>query len=206
MQPFHLSYPFVVRCGDVWYCIPESARSGGVDLYAWDVATRSWKIKRRLIDNVAILDATLFRQEGSWYLFGTLRGEESYAKLRIWWATALDGKWQMHERNPAKIDIRSARPAGPLFELGGRWYRPAQDCVEGYGRAVTINRIEVLTPSEFVETTISSVRPDPKGPYPDGLHTLAVYGDVVLVDGKRESFSMRLLLMKAIRRIVQLAS
>ena len=205
VQPHHLSYPFIVQFNDVWYCVPESARAGGVDLYAWDPAGGSWKLERRLIDTVGVLDATLFRHEGIWYLFGTVRGEGPRNKLRIWWSKSLGGNWQSHARNPAKVDVSSARSAGPLFELGGRWYRPAQDCTHGYGRAVTINRIDVLTPTEFAETTVSTVQPDPDGPYPDGLHTLAVHGNTVLVDGRRIRFSAALLLAKAARRFIRIS-
>lgn len=204
-QPYHLSYPFVVHFDGAWYCIPESARARGVDLYAWDPAEASWKLVRRLIDNIGILDATLFRYHDIWYLFGTTcGGVDAYDKLRIWWSESIEGQWRLHARNPAKVDLRSARSAGPFFQLDGRWYRPAQDCTTGYGSAVTINRLDVLTPSEFEETTVSRVQPDPNGPYPDGLHTLAVYGDKVLIDGKRVHFSAALLLMKAARRIVRL--
>lgn len=203
VQPYHLSYPHIVPFEGVWYCTPESARAGGVDLYAWNPEMRSWGFKSRLIHDARILDATLFRRERIWYLFGTLRGDGSYDKLRIWWSNALDGEWRPHARNPVKVDIRSARSAGPVFEIGGRCYRPAQDCTNGYGRAVTLNRIDVLTPTEFSETTVSRVQPDPKGPYPDGLHTIAVFGDTVLIDGRRLGFSTALVLMKVIRRLAR---
>jgi hypothetical protein len=126
--------------------------------------------------------------------------------LRIWWSKTLEGNWQPHACDPAKVDVSSARSAGPLFELGGRWYRPAQDCTKGYGTAVTINRIDVLTPTQFVETTVSTVRPDPHGPYPHGLHTLAVHGHTLLIDGRRIRVSAALPLVKAARRFVRLCS
>ena len=201
---FHLSYPFVIQVDDTWYCVPESARSGGVDLYAWEPRTKLWVLKRRLIEGIAILDATFFRYEGIWYLFGTVRGDQSYSKLRIWWSYTFEGNWQSHACDPAKVDVRSARPAGSWFEVDGRWYRPAQDCAAGYGSAVTINRLESLSPTEFSETMVCRVRPDPKGPYPDGLHTLGVYRGQVLIDGKKVRFSAALLLMNALRLVVRL--
>jgi hypothetical protein len=193
-----------VPVGEAWYCTPESARAHGLDLYAWRPETGSWALDRRLIHDAGILDATLFRHAQLWYLFATLRGDGSYDKLRIWWSEALDGEWRTHARNPAKVDIRSARSAGPVFRIGAHSYRPAQDCSQGYGRAVTINRIDVLTPSEFAETTVSRVEPDLNGPYPHGLHTLTVYGDTILVDGRRMRFSAALVLMKAVRRLARL--
>jgi hypothetical protein len=204
MQPYHLSYPHVVLVDGAWYCTPESARAGGLDLYAWRPETRCWERRCRLIHEAAVLDATLFRHAQLWYLFGTLRGDGSCEKLRIWWSDALDGEWRPHARNPAKVDVRSARSAGTVFEIGGRFYRPAQDCSRGYGRAVTINRIDVLTPTEFAETAVSRVEADLDGPYPDGLHTITVCGDTILIDGRRMRFSAALVLMKIIRRLARL--
>jgi hypothetical protein len=54
---------------------------------------------------------------------------------------------------------------------------------------VTINRIERLTPEEFVERPIKQLAPAAGGPYPHGLHTLSAAGNVTLVDGKRHASS-----------------
>jgi hypothetical protein len=51
-----------------------------------------------------------------------------------------------------------------------------------------INEIIALSPSAFEEKTVAAVEPDKQGPYPDGLHTLSAFGDMTLVDGKREQF------------------
>jgi hypothetical protein len=200
-RPFHMSYPFVLRVDGTWYCLPESARNGGVDLFRWDARAETWQPESRLIDGVGLLDATIFRHEELWYLFGTVRGQASNDALRIWWAPALEGPWKQHASNPVKVDASSARSAGPLFQFDGRWYRPAQDCTLRYGGALAINRLDALSPTDFAETTVSRVFPDPNGPYPDGLHTLSVYDSCILVDGKRVGFSATLVLMKAVRRI-----
>jgi hypothetical protein len=60
-QQHHLSYPSIMQWESVWYCVPESARTEGVDLYAWNASMGSWQLRRRLLDGVAIVDATLFR-------------------------------------------------------------------------------------------------------------------------------------------------
>jgi hypothetical protein len=204
VQPYHLSYPFIVHWKNVWYCVPESARSEGVDLYAWDASIGSWQLKRRLLNGVAIVDATLFRHNELWYLFGTIRGPRAYDTLQIWWSPSLEGAWLLHGSNPAKVDLRSARSAGALFDVEGHWYRPAQDCTGGYGSALTINRIDMLTPVDFRETTVCRVQPDPNGSYPHGLHTLAVHGNQIVVDGKRVGFSAWLPVMKAARKFARL--
>lgn len=200
-QSYHLSYPFVLQSAGKWYCMPESARSGGIDLYLWNEKLASWQLARRLIDGVQLIDATLFEHENNYYLFATTRGDGSYEKLRIWWAPSLAGPWKLHAQDPVKTDLRSSRPAGPLFKHESTWYRPAQDCSRGYGGAVTINRLEVLDPEHYRETQVCQLMPDHNGPYPDGLHTLVVCDDMILVDGKRVGFSAALLGMKLARRL-----
>jgi hypothetical protein len=51
-------------------------------------------------------------------------------------ADTITGPWIPHARWPVKIDIRGARPAGMMFNLDGRLFRPAQDCAETYGAGI----------------------------------------------------------------------
>src|SRR6185436_19157488 len=111
--------------------------------------------------------------------------------LFIFHAMDLFGPWAAHPLNPVKADLRSARPAGPLFEHNGALYRPAQDCSRAYGGAIALNRIRVLSATDFVEETVSVLEPDPRGPFPDGLHTLMGVGNITLVDGKRHARSFK---------------
>jgi hypothetical protein len=50
-------------------------------------------------------------------------------------------------------------------------------------------RIDTLTPTRFAETPVQRIAPDPRGAYPDGLHTIAGAGDLTVIDGKRLVFS-----------------
>jgi hypothetical protein len=52
-----------------------------------------------------------------------------------------------------------------------------------------INRILRLTPEEFQEEAAAVLRPDPDGPYPDGVHTLSAAGSLTLIDGNRFAFN-----------------
>jgi hypothetical protein len=116
--------------------------------------------------------------------------------LFIFHAAALRGPWLPHAANPVKCDLRSARPAGPLFLMGEDLCRPAQDCSVTYGGAVVVNRIERLTPTEFVERPFARLTPATRGPFPDGLHTLSAAGNLTLVDGKRHVTSAASLLRR----------
>jgi hypothetical protein len=89
---------------------------------------------------------------------------------------------------PAKIDVRSSRPAGTPFEHDGILYRPAQDCSEFYGGRVIINRVNTLTPIDFAEEPVAVIDPYRDGPYSDGIHTLSGAAGAVVVDGMRRVF------------------
>ena len=85
--------------------------------------------------------------------------------------------------------MRSARPGGTPFRVGGVLYRPAQDCSSTYGARIIINRVLELGPEVFREEVAATVDPDPCGAYPQGLHTLSAMGDQTLIDGKRSIFA-----------------
>ena len=189
--PVHLSYPFLFEHEGRVYCIPEMFQSGGLQLFEALEYPTKWRFVETLLAGVPVLDPVLFRHDGRFWILCTHRESSHSARtaLHAWWATTLGGPWTPHARNPVKYDARSARPAGTPFEHRGQLYRPGQDCSETYGGAVQLNRITRLTPEEYVEETVVVLRPDPRGRYPAGLHTLSAFGDYTLIDGKRTVWS-----------------
>lgn len=186
----HASYPQLLQHDGAIYCIPETLAQRRVQLYRADPFPYRWIPDAMLLDNFAGADATVHFHDGRWWLFAGNHADQDETKLYIFHAVDLRGPWLPHAANPVKCDLRSARPAGPLFTVAGELYRPAQDCSVTYGGAVVVNRIEKLTPDEFRERPVKRLRPAPQGPYPDGLHTLSAAGNVTLVDGKRHAWSV----------------
>lgn len=182
----HASYPYLLRSGDDVYCVPENASAGAVRLYRQD---QSGWVQAAVLLTVPLVDATVFLHSGRWWLLGTRADDDVNAKLHAWWSDELTGPWQPHALNPLKTDVRSARPAGVPFEHHGSLIRPAQDCSRSYGGSVTLLEVTRLTPTEFAEHPVGRVEPDPHGPYPDGLHTVAAVGDLTLIDGNAFGFS-----------------
>ena len=101
------------------------------------------------------------------------------------------GPWTPHAQNPVVVDVRCARAAGPPFAVDGALYRPGQDCSATYGGAVVIARIDELDPLRYAETIVSRVEAPRTGPYRDGLHTVSVSGDTIVLDGKRRYRDLR---------------
>jgi hypothetical protein len=201
VEPHHLSYPQIIHCDGTTYCIPESAEAGGVDLYAWDSRISRWSRRSRLVEG-RVLDPTLFYIDDTWYMFGTLAGERGPESLHIWRSRELVGPWTAHPLNPIGSPSGCNRSAGPVFASFGRFYRPVQDNSNGYGSGILLRRIDVLTPDLFSETCICRLGPRSDCPYPNGLHTLSIDSEFVLLDGKRVEHSLFAPIFKVIWRVL----
>lgn len=183
----HLSYPYVFEEGGHYYCVPESAEAGEVVLYKAEESPFQWQAISTLVEE-PLLDPTLLKYNGYWWLFGTMQGYYDNEKLFLWYSKELTYGWKKHPGCPVKCDVRSSRPGGRPFVYQNTLYRPAQDCSQTYGGGVAINRILHLTPTNFEEETVTRIQPDPESAYPNGLHTLVEWGERTLVDAKQQAF------------------
>ena len=191
-EAHHLSYPFVfARDGALWM-VPESSAAGTIDLYRATTFPGGWEKAATLVAGVVASDATLWEQEGRWWLFATVRdapvgaplGLGSYSDaLHLWSAPDFRGPWTPHARNPVLIDIAAARPAGAILRrANGDLVRPVQDCTDGYGRALGLARIDRLDDDAFGQTVETVLRAGPHWPG-SRLHTLNVGGGFEVIDG-----------------------
>ena len=184
----HVSYPYLMtHDGDI-YCIPEASTAREVRLFRATSFPRAWELASVLVRDFSPLDPTVFEHEGRWWLLCCDGDTGDSTALHAFYAPDLRGPWSPHAANPVKTDARSSRPAGRPFVVGGALYRPAQDCSRTYGGAVAITRILRLTPTDFAEEVVRLVEPDPRGPFPDGLHTINTVDDITIIDGKRLVF------------------
>ncbi len=184
----HLSFPFVFNVNETTYLLPESYKSGGIDLYEFQPFPASLKRVKRLV-NAPGVDPVLYRHENLWWLFYSDHGHGSSSNLRILFTDDLLGKWHEHPKNPAKTGLSSSRNAGMIFQRNGHIFRVAQDCVRTYGAAVTLCQIQELTTDTFEETDIKKIEPLGSSfqNYPDGLHHVSAFGNNTLIDGNRLS-------------------
>lgn len=183
----HISYPFTFVDGDAVYCAPEISQEDGCVIYRLD-EDGAWTPRHHILRGRRIVDPTFFPFDGRWWLFFTDAPPFHNLVLHGYYAEAIAGPWTPHPGNPLKSDLSSARPAGRPFTLGGRLFRPAQDCRRSYGGALNVMEILELTPTAFRETRALRLRPDPRWPYPDGFHHLVVDGTRVYIDAKRTRY------------------
>lgn len=186
----HLSYPFLFQYEGETYCIPECSELGEVALYRATGFPRAWNKVKTLIHGVPLLDPTIFKYDGRWWMFACGIELGGCTNLYIWHAIDPLSDWIPHCGNPVKSDVGTSRPAGTPFFHDGQLYRPAQDCSVTYGGGVVLNHITRLSEHEFEEEVVTRLKPENPGLFAEGLHTLAALGNRTLVDGKTYIFSI----------------
>jgi hypothetical protein len=124
----------------------------------------------------------LFHHAGRWWLMGT-DPEWPDAMLLLFHATAMQGPFTPHTLSPVKLDVRSARPAGPPFTAQGRLWRPAVDASDPAHPTVVIMAVEHLSTDQFQEHVHRKLPLFTSTFYPHGCRTIHGMGDVTLVDG-----------------------
>ncbi len=183
-EAHHLSYPFVFAHAGAHYMIPESSSCRRVELYRATRLPDRWERVAVLLDGVAASDVTLTRMRGTWWMFACTHPWQSSVRdtLSLFSAPDLLGPWTPHPQNPVVVDLRAARPGGALYRKGGHLWRPAQDATGGYGSALSLCRIDRLTPTEYRQSLETVLRPG--GPWATaGLHTLNRGGGIEVIDG-----------------------
>ncbi|BCG95298.1 glucosamine inositolphosphorylceramide transferase family protein [Mesorhizobium sp. 131-2-1] len=186
-EPFHLSYPQLIRSGEDIFMLPEAYQSGRLTLYRAVDFPRAWEPAAVLLEEPAV-DSTVFHHQQRWWMFHALFGADGRdtRELHVAFADSLTGPWHRHPQNPVRTGRASSRPAGSPFLDGDKLYFPTQDCTTGYGSAINLLGIERLSPGEFSADIVERLSPDGwlEG-FDQGFHTLSDGGGVTLIDVKR---------------------
>lgn len=172
-REYHLSYPFVFSWQGEMYMIPETRDNGTIEMYRANDFPYSWIHEAVLMSGVSATDSTLLYHDDRWWLFAAgVSDHASFDKiLCVFFADSPFGPWTPHPKNPIVSDVCRARPAGCLYFDHGQLIRPGQDCSKGYGYAVELNKVAVLSETDYQETPLASITPD-WIPGSKGIHTL----------------------------------
>ena len=178
----HLSYPYTIKDGGEWHVLPEQAEGRTLTRYPIPFDAEAGRI---IIEDEALLDASIFKNDGLYWMFATRPGRQENVALFLYRSDDLDGPWTRVGDGPVKSDAASGRPAGHVFQYQGEWYRPGQNCARYYGESIAVHRILEMSTDSYSEERVAEVRPIPGSRYRDGLHTLSACGDWTIVDGAR---------------------
>ena len=188
----HLSYPFVFEHEDAIYMVPETGEAGRVELHRAVEFPDRWELDRVMVDGLTAVDATVHVEDGIVWLFANVvAGHGDRGELWLFSAPSLDGPWRPHPQNPVVTDPGTARPAGRLYRRAGVLLRPGQDGSRRYGGAVVLNRVDLLSPSEYRETPVERIEPDWM-PGLDGTHTYTFDSRYECLDGIRHVRRLRI--------------
>ena len=182
-RPYHLSYPFIFEQGRELFMIPETASHRTIELYRCTHFPERWEFVRDLMTDIYAVDATMLEHEGKYWLFANVKapGGSSLDSLNLYYATDLAAEqWTPHPRNPIVHDIRSARPAGRIFQREGKLIRPSQDSSRRYGYALKFNRIATLSETDYAEGLEASFTP--RGSKYLATHTFNQAGELTVID------------------------
>jgi len=183
----HLSYPLVFRhAGEIWM-MPESSGADRLDLYRAARFPDRWVRDRTLVEGLRISDATPFEAGDAWWLTSTIaeEGGSSWDCLSLFKGPGPLGPWTRCGDGPVLIDASCARPAGHVQRIGGALWRPAQDCVGGYGAGLALCRIDRVGEDGFDQTVAARLGPPPASGLcapAVGAHTLNCGGGFEFID------------------------
>lgn len=185
-KPYHMSYPHVFEAEGGLYMVPETQKNSTIELYQCTKFPCEWKFVQNLMENVRAVDSTIFYRDKKYWLFANMietDGASTHDELYLFSSeTLLAQDWKSHPKNPIVSDVRCARPAGKIFQYEEIWYRPAQDCSDGYGRAINFQRIDLINEEEYCETAVSRIDAN----WDKDIirtHTFSHAGKLIFVDG-----------------------
>ncbi|TAN11406.1 MAG: hypothetical protein EPN37_17385 [Chitinophagaceae bacterium] len=184
VKNYHLSYPHLVEEDGVLYLIPETGGSMRLEVYKCVEFPYSWELYSTHFEGEYIGDTTYFQDEkGDRWLFLN-KGKSINSELYIYKIDNLRMERVVpHAMNPVYIDCRKARNAGSVFKYEEEYYRPNQRNIDGiYGRELGINKIKVLTLTEYEEELIRVIKPDFKKGL-QAIHTFNQIPGLFVVDG-----------------------
>lgn len=188
-EAYHLSYPFLFEYDGQLYMMPEKCSQKRVDIYRCDDFPHRWSQVSTVIDNLKIVDSTLFEHDGKWWLFaaakqGRVRINESL--FAFYADSPLSNTWTPHPLNPLVRNLTCGRPAGRIYRNPqGQLLRPAQDCLRRYGYGVHLQEITQLTTTAYQEQTVwSGFAPDINNTW-RAMHHLDHHKGMMVMDAQR---------------------
>jgi hypothetical protein len=187
----HLSYPFVYYENSKIYIFPEAAKSGKLSCYEYDPLTESVEFVKDIIE-LPLRDSTILKYRNKYWIFGIIAIGDTDYKMHIFYSDSLLGPYSPHINNPVRNGLDGTRPAGNFVEVDGILYRPAQNCKNGYGESITINRITELseeTVSEEPYLNIAINRKHRNNKRIHSIHTLNQTDNLLAVDGEQWTFA-----------------
>ena len=184
---YHLSYPSIFEFNNDLYLIHATTHNSKsyIELFKCENFPLKWKFDRKLIEDIPLVDTTIFFYDNTWWIFGCkaeLDGSSQSNELMLYYSdNPLSQNWISHPLNPIVSNIKNARPAGKIFQMNNKIIRPAQNCYKIYGNGISFNEIIKLNKNEYEEKQIEFFTPNWKNDM-IGLHTFNYDAGFTVID------------------------
>lgn len=195
----HNSFPFTFHEDKTFYMIPEGWRTGSIELYRCLQFPELWEHEATLMSGVSAADTIAFKHQEKWWLFTNIdrAGLGSHnEELHIFYADDLfGGNWKAHAMNPIFIDSRKSRNAGFISGKSGLYRLSQRQDFDKYGQGVTIWKIDLLDPSNYIESMVLALSPKNNMRNTDSFHHLSMAGNLIAFDyipGSKSGLTPRL--------------
>lgn len=180
----HYSYPFSFEDDGNEYVLPEVASHSSPYFLKLSGAARV-KFPIKGLEGSRIVDPTLIKKDGYYFLFFSEPGSESNV-LQLYVSEGIDCEFKPHRNTPVLIDPSGARMGGRILQTEEGLFRFGQDNCREYGSRLNIYKISVLNDKKYRESWLGRLSIDGlKGP-----HTVDVNSrSLAVVDYYEEKFS-----------------
>jgi hypothetical protein len=154
----HFSYPATVTTGGQHYLVPEVSEWSSAKIYRLSQSEIEELGELDLPGRPRLIDPTLFENDHGMFLFANDE-RDGPSVLRLWWSNSLFGSFAEHPSSPIRISPAGSRMGGSIhLKDNGVHFRFGQDLRRDYGDGLIIFRIDMLSPSEYRETEVGTVR------------------------------------------------
>lgn len=181
----HYSYPFCFKFDHKEHILPEVASHSSPFFLSLNYENNQ-KFFIQGLEDLRIIDSTLFQSCGHFYLFFGIYGDRN-SNLHLWSSNNIFNKFKPHPDSPISMNPSFSRMAGKIISDGNNLFRLGQNNEEKYGKSINILKITKLTPHEYSESLSGSIKmSDRLGPHTFNLDSKGN----ILIDHYKESFSL----------------
>lgn len=199
-EPFHLSYPCILKRNGKFYLMPESGAERLLLLYEAVEFPRKWKQVCVLRQDGSFADTTPLTDDGL-----ALAHEVTVPtdpKLLL-----IDLTGQRPDLLAENQDTLRSRPGGMPFSRDGRMFRPIQhswDFFQNYGKSLIFSAV-TLDGSRVCEEPVAEICPDElcysRPIFLDGMHTYNASANFEVIDLKTRRFNLLNLAFRVLNKL-----
>tara|TARA_E500000178_G_C17014509_1_gene752222 strand:- start:1745 stop:2632 length:888 start_codon:yes stop_codon:yes gene_type:complete len=195
----HYSYPSLNLIGKKNYIFPEM--SAHKKNFFYEIKGQKLKNKTEYLNNFNVIDPTLIKIKNSFWLFFGKKGHDENKNLYLYHSKNLKN-WNAHKQNPIiKNNDINCRPAGSIISFNKKYFRPAQNCENSYGKELKINLIQKINKLNYKEKLLFTIYPKYIDNNCDGIHHISFKENFIVFDKKTYRYSLFKIFYKMLRLI-----